>query len=308
MFCILSFFVLAAIGVFNASYRDLAKEAYQCAFRRITFRACNTSFKDRMKATLTAKLLMRSPKVAKIFQKHFELFSWILVILTVVSTFWVAKGAYNFYLYGSCNGLNSSGFCALDPTGENSKVSQIGGGCTTGEGDESLVTLSSVDLSLFPQRGKDNTDTVVLIGCYSCDYTRKAYPLIKRLVSENPVRYVFAHYPVKEESTYILPYGYCAYKTDPDKFWTLNDRLFESSKDDISKPEYLNYLLSEVGYDTSKITACVNASETKTAVLKQRIELEKTNIYGTPLVFINGKGFVGPKPYRVYDRILNGIF
>lgn len=307
MFCILSFIVLAVIGIFNASYRDLAKEAYQCAFRRITFRACNTSFKDKMKAKLTGKLLKRAPWAAKLLQRHFEMFSWILVILTVVSTFWVAKGVYNFYLYGSCNGLNSSGFCALDPTGENSKVSQIGGGCTTGQGDESQVTIAPVDLSIFPQKG-EGKDTVVLIGCYSCDYTRKAYPLIKRLLSQNTVRYVFAHYPVKEESTYILPYGYCAYKTDPEKFWTLNDRLFESKKEDIAQPEYLEYLLSEVGYDSTAINACVNEPETKTAVLKQRIELEKTNIYGTPLVFINGKGLVGPKPYRVYDRILNGIF
>lgn len=307
MFCILSFVVLAIIGIFNASYRDLAKEAYQCAFRRITFRACNTSFKDKMKAKLTGKLLARSPRAAKLLQKHFEVFSWILVILTLVSTFWAAKGVYNFYLYGSCNGLNSSGFCALDPTGENSKVSQIGGGCTTGAGQESQVTVAPVDLSIFPQKG-DSENTVVLIGCYSCDYTRKAYPLIKRLISQNSVRYIFAHYPVKEESTYILPYGYCAYKTDPEKFWTLNDRLFESKKEDIAQPQYLDYLLSEVGYDLGVIGACVNAPETKTAVLKQRIELEKTNIYGTPLVFINGKGLVGPKPYRVYDRILNGIF
>ena len=56
--------------------------------------------------------------------------------------------------------------------------------------------------------------------------------------------------------------------------------------------------------DTGLINSCNQSQETKAAVARQRIELEKTNIYGTPLIFINNKGLVGPKPYRAYDRSL----
>ncbi len=306
MFCIIAFVVLSIIGIFNVSYRELAKEAYDCVFRRITFRPCNTGFKEKMQAKLVGKLLNRSVIAARFLNKNFELLAWILFLTTIGSIFWTGKGLFNFYMYGSCNGLNKSGFCALDPKGENNKVSTAGGSCGTGEGDESKVTLNSVNLSLFPSQNNESKNNVVLIGCYSCDYTRKAYPLIKKLISENKVNYTFAHYPVKEETLYLLPIGYCAYKQDQNKFWQLNDKLFESSKEDISKREFVDGLLKDIGYDVNKINSCSTSKETNSAIVERRIELEKTNIYGTPLVFINNKGLVGPKPYRVYNRILNG--
>lgn len=306
MFCIIAFVALSIIAIFNVSYRELAKEAYDCVFRRITLRPCNTGFKEKMKAKIVGKVLNRSALIARLLNKHFELLSWLLFITTIASIFWTGKGLFNFYMYGSCNGLNKSGFCALDPKGENNKVSSAGGSCGTGEGNENNVTLENVNLDLFPQKNNNSDDNVVLIGCYSCDYTRKAYPLIKKLITENQVNYTFAHYPVKDETLYLLPIGYCAYKQNPTSFWQLNDQLFENNKEDIAKREFVDKLLVDNGYNISEINSCINSSETKSAVVERRIELEKTNIYGTPLVFINNKGLVGPKPYRVYQRILNG--
>lgn len=307
MFCIVAFIVLSIISIFSASHRALAKEAFDCVFRRITLRPCNTGFQEKMKAQIIGKLLMKSTTIARLVNKNFELLSWILFILTVGSLFWTGKGLYNFYMYGSCNGLNKSGFCALDPTGENNKISQAGGSCSIGEGDESKVTLKDVDLSTFPTKNIGAKDTVVFIGCFNCDYTRKAYPTFKKFLEKNKVNYIFAHYPIKSETSHILNTGYCVYQQDKDKYWQFVDKLFESSKEDNGKPEYVAKVLKDLGYSPEKITQCSQSQETKTAVARQRIELEKTNIYGTPLVFINDKGLVGPKPLRVYDRVLNGL-
>jgi len=304
MFCIIAFIVLSVIAIFNVSYRELAKDAYICVFRRLTLRPCNTAFKEKMKAKIIGKVLNRSALIAKFLNKNFELLSWILFLTTIASLFWTGKGLFNFYMYGSCNGLNQSGFCALDPLGENNKVSTAGGSCGTGEGDESKVTLDNVNLNLFPTQNTDSKNTLVFIGCYNCDYTRKAYPLIKKLIVLNKVNYIFAHYPVKGETLYLLPIGYCAYKDDQKKFWQLNDKLFESSKEDIANKEFVDNLLRDVGFDVNKINSCTISPETNNEVVERRIELEKTSIYGTPLIFINGKGLVGPKPYRVYQRML----
>ena len=40
-------------------------------------------------------------------------------------------------------------------------------------------------------------------------------------------------------------------------------------------------------------------------VQNQVNELKKTNMYGTPTIFIKDKAFVGPKPYRVYRSAIN---
>jgi len=307
MFCIAAFIVLSFVSIFSASHRALAKEAFDCVFRRVTFRPCNTGFQDKMKAQLIGKLMLRSTSLARLVNKNFEILSWVLVILTVGSLFWTGKGLFNFYMYGSCNGLNKSGFCALDPTGENNKVSQAGGSCSIGQGDESKVTLKNVDLSTFPRKNVNSKNTVVFIGCFNCDYTRKTYPIFKEFLSKNQVNLIFAHYPVKGETAYLLPIGYCAYKQDQNKYWEFVDKLFNSSKEDNAKPEYVNKVLADLNYSPEDIAQCSQTQNTKAAVARQRIELEKTNIYGTPLIFINEKGLVGPKPLRVYDRVLNGL-
>ncbi|MCL4419221.1 hypothetical protein M1146_03915, partial [Patescibacteria group bacterium] len=164
-----------------------------------------------MKAKFLGKLLNRSPLAARFLNRHFELVSWVFFILMITSTFWTVKGAYNFYLYGSCNGLNEIGFCAFDPEGENNKVSSISTSCSLDKPTEKDLTLNGVNLDTLPIKNPNAKDKIVFIGCYGCDYTRKAYPLIERLIAENDVSFTFAHFPVKNETNFLPEYGYCAY-------------------------------------------------------------------------------------------------
>ena len=305
MICIIALIVFSILGIFSATHRILAKEALDCVFRRIMLRPCNTGFNEKIKSQLVAKMLNRSVFAARIFNRYFEVFSWAFLILMVVSTFWVVKGGYNYYLYGSCNGLNQSGFCAFDPKGENNKVTEINAQCGTEEKSEKNVSLDNVDLSSFPTKNVGSKDTVVLIGCYECDYTRKAYPDIQKLVREKKANYIFAHYPAKENTNYLSEVGYCVYKEYGEKFWAFNDYLFTVDKVEIYQPEYIGTILKNFDFDVSKINDCINNPATKEAVNNQVNQLRKTHLYGTPTVFINGKGLVGPKPYRVYKSMLN---
>ena len=63
--------------------------------------------------------------------------------------------------------------------------------------------------------------------------------------------------------------------------------------------------MEKFNFDAKKINECANSTDTKNAVEAQVKELNKTNIYGTPTIFINKKAFVGPKPYRVYRSAIN---
>jgi protein-disulfide isomerase len=305
MICIIALIIFSLLGIFSATHRALAKEAFDCVFRRITLRPCNTGFKEKIKSRLVARLLNRSVFVARIFNRHFEIFSWIFFILMVGSTFLVVKGGYNYYLYGSCNGLNQSGFCAFDPKNENNKVTEINQSCGVVEKTEKNVTLNDVDFSTFPTKNIGSKNTVVFIGCYECEYTRKAYPNIQKLVREKKTNYIFAHYPAKENTNYLSEVGYCVYKEYGERFWSFNDYLFTVDKLEIYQSEYINTILRNFNFDVEKINNCIKNPKTKTLVSEQVSQLMKTNLYGTPTVFINGKALVGPKPYRVYRNTLN---
>jgi len=308
MFCIASFLVLSILGIFSAGNRQLAKEALDCVLRRVTFRPCTTGFDQKMKAKLVGGVLTRSETAAGFINKNFEIIAWIFVVLLTVSSFFAIRGIYYYYVYGSCNGLNQTGFCAFDPRGENNAVSTIPLQCQEEPPIAADLTLPGVDLSLFPQINPGSQDTVVFIGCYACDYSRKAYPVILKLIDEFPVNFVFAHFPVKEKSDYTNLVGECVYQQDPQVFWELNPILFETEKEDLENPQFIESTVSGLGIDLQEFQACLADPLTEIKIRDQITNITKTGIYGTPTIFINGDALVGPKPYRVYAIKLAGLF
>ncbi|MDD5463642.1 MAG: thioredoxin domain-containing protein [Candidatus Moranbacteria bacterium] len=302
MICIISLIVFSILGIFSATHRALAKEAFDCVLRRLTFRPCNANFKEKMQGMIVGKIMNRSVFAAKIFNKYLEVFSWIFFILMVASTFWAIKGGYNFYQYGSCNGLNQDGFCVFDPTGANNKVSALSEQteCSLHAPSEENLSLEGSVITGFPEIKGDQKNSVVFIGCYNCDYSRKAYPDVMKLVEKSSSNFTFIHFPVKDQSNYLSEYSYCAYKQDNEKFWKLNGNLFESKKEDLLSESYLENLAKKNGYDTTEMNKCINSEETEKITSEEFEKIKDMKIYGTPTVFINGKALVGPKPYRVY--------
>lgn len=127
MICFVALFVFAVLGLFSVKYRALAKESFDCVFRKVTLRRCETGLDKRIKMSLTGKLMAKSKPLARMFYRHFEMMSWALTVLMLASTFYSAQGLYNFWAYGNCNGEDSSAFCALSEFQNVPKV------CTCGE-------------------------------------------------------------------------------------------------------------------------------------------------------------------------------
>ena len=151
MICIIALIVAGILGIFSAKYRAISKEAFECVFKKITFRKCDTRLDQRLKAEITGKFLRISPKLGRFMYRYFEVFSWTFLILTVVTLFFVGQGVYLYAVYGNCNGPNSNQFCIFDPLGTN-KPQNITG--QTGEicsipGHQQNVTLTKPDIKLL---------------------------------------------------------------------------------------------------------------------------------------------------------------
>lgn len=314
MFCIVAFLVLAILGVFSASHRKLAVRAFDCVVRRVTLRPCNTGFKEEIKGKILSRLVDKSTFLAKVFNKYYEVFSWIFIILMLVSTVWTIRGVYNFYAYGSCNGLNSEDFCVFDPSGKNNQVSGSTGSdnssvCKPSAHNPEDVSLKDVNLSLFPSQIKDGAkNNITFIGCYSCDYTRKVYPDVKKLLenNKNNVNFNFLYYPTKDSDDFLTTIFSCVNQIKKDKIWELNDYLFTVDKSKLTDQEYIKKSISDnLLINKSDLEICINSLATKNSVENLKKEVEKTNFYGTPTIFINDKVFIGPKPYRIYKNAIN---
>lgn len=306
MFCIIAFVVLSILGIFSASNRVLAREALDCVFRRITLRPCNTGFDEKMKARILGSVITRSESAAIFLNRNFEVLSWAFFVLLMASSIWSVRGVYLFYTTGSCNGLNAAGFCVFDPSGNNNQVS-TGVGCSVKPKSEADLSLNGIDLTGLPVINQGGPEKIMMIGCYHCDYTRKAYPMIRDLANRYHASFTFFNYPVKEKNDYFTRLSYCANQQDPVKYWKFNDLLFTGDKAQLDTDAYITQSLTQAGFDANLVKFCTSDAQTATAVQKQLNEIQKTKFYGTPTIFIDGRALVGPKPYRVYAIQLKGL-
>lgn len=112
MFCIAAFIILLIISVFSARYRQMAKKAWSCTARRITFRPCDTNFKDELKNKMLSKVAVKTPRLVKAADVAIEVGAAIVVLLTIWSLLVTFKAGLNLYVYGTCNPSNSSS-CSL---------------------------------------------------------------------------------------------------------------------------------------------------------------------------------------------------
>lgn len=109
MICVASFIVFGILGIFSASYRELAFEAYNCMLDRLTQGECDADFEDKVKAGAVGRALDRSPRAARFLDKHFEKLSIIFVLVFVLVSLYVLKSIVFLGIYGSCTGPQSSG-------------------------------------------------------------------------------------------------------------------------------------------------------------------------------------------------------
>jgi protein-disulfide isomerase len=310
MFCIVAAIILSILGIFSASNRQLAKEALDCVFHRITFRPCTTGFDEKMKARILGRVITRSERTAGFLNQHFELLSWIFFVILLAASAMFVRGVVLFYTTGSCNGANSTAFCVFDPSGENTKTSTAtGGACPVPTNPAgTALTLQNVDLSNWPVLNMGSKNQIVFVGCYACEYTRKAYPQIRSLVDKFGPEFYFGEYPTKLKTDYLSQVGYCVYKQDQARYWQLNDALFSEDPALLEDENATQTILSNLQLDLAQVDACTADPATEATVQQLFTDIRKTNFYGTPTIFINGEPLVGPKPYRVYAIALEGFF
>lgn len=106
MFCLIALIVFSILGIFSVTHRQLAKEAFDCVFRRITLRPCNTGFDQKIKGKIVGRFLNKFPKLAKSINRFWEPIAWLLVIVFFASMFLSGQAVYNLVQYKTCDPVN----------------------------------------------------------------------------------------------------------------------------------------------------------------------------------------------------------
>jgi len=112
--CFIALITFAILGIFSAKYRAYAKEAFDCVFRRLTLRKCNTAFDKKMRMKASTKLMKVNKGLGSFVFKYFEAIGWIFTLLLVVSLAYSSIAVYNLAVYGTCD-PHSPEICVFTP-------------------------------------------------------------------------------------------------------------------------------------------------------------------------------------------------
>ena len=123
MVCIAAFIILAVIGIFVAgisifkpkvgkAYLKAMKKAWECLWKKVRLQKCETGFKDDVKNTLLARVMLKHPKWVKPLSVVIEIVSVIIVIVAVWALLTAIKSLLALWALGSCNVTKPSA-CSL---------------------------------------------------------------------------------------------------------------------------------------------------------------------------------------------------
>ncbi|MAG08203.1 hypothetical protein CMO89_01915 [Candidatus Woesearchaeota archaeon] len=303
MICVLALIVFGVLGIFSATHRKLAAEAFDCVFRRMTFRKCTSNLDQRLKSQITGRMMRKNVKLARIVFRHFELLSWFFLIMFFSSMIYSGFIVYNYALYGNCYGPESDAFCPL-AVFEGDALSEYDSSYT----GPVVYPTADDDPSIGPEDAKV---TIIEFGCLMCPYTREAEPVIKELLEtyEGRIRFVYRDFPLSEkhaESDWHAEAANCA--NEQGRYWEFRDILFEVQESCKAAEDHtweLKVYAKELELDIEKFDDCMDSRKYKDEVINDFWDGVKAGVRGTPTFFINNRVITGPKPIRAFTKIID---
>jgi len=137
MICLIALVAFSILGIFSASHRKIALQAFDCVFRRITLRECQSGLDRKLRNSIIGTISRKNVRLANFVYRNFEIISWIFTVLMILSIIFTARGIYYYAVYGNCNGQGSSAFCAFNGFDKNN----VSGNSTDIPCNDSLATL-----------------------------------------------------------------------------------------------------------------------------------------------------------------------
>jgi Na+/H+ antiporter NhaA len=134
--------------------------------------------------------------------------------------------------------------------------------------------------------------TVIEFGDFECPYCGRAEPVVRDLLDDADVRYVWRHLPLSD----VHPQAQLAAEAAEaaaaqDAFWPMHDLLL-AHQDQLRFADLLRYA-EELGLDTARFTDELKRHVHETRVAQDVESADLSGVSGTPTFFINGQRHYG---------------
>jgi Na+/H+ antiporter NhaA len=162
-------------------------------------------------------------------------------------------------------------------------------------GDMTLIQdlIPAVDPERDHLRGPlDAPITVIEFGDFECPHCGMAEPVVRDLLHDTDVRYVWRHLPLSD----VHPQAQLAAEAaeaaaGQGKFWEMHDLLFEH-QDDLRGVDLMMYA-EQLGLDTERFHDEIKRGTHQNRVAQDVESADLSGVSGTPTFFVNGQRHYG---------------
>ena len=147
-----------------------------------------------------------------------------------------------------------------------------------------------IKIGQSPVRGaKDAKVTLIEFSDFQCPYSKRAQPLIKKLLKAYPddLQHVYKNFPLRFHKEAMPAAKACLAAGLQGKFWDMEEMIFENPKDLQDKD--LKKYAKKIGLDPQQFEKDFNSGKVDKLVQEDMAEAKKAQVTGTPTLFLNGK-------------------
>jgi hypothetical protein len=166
-----------------------------------------------------------------------------------------------------------------------------------GDGDQLTDLIPEVDEERDHVRGPaDASVTLVEYGDFQCPYCGRAEPVVRELMTDVDLRYVWRHLPLTD----VHPQARLAAEAAEaaglqGRFWEMHDRLLDN-QDNLRIMDLLGYA-RELGLDQEQFHSDMAKRRAADRIAADLESADLSGVSGTPTFFINGR-----RHYGAYDQ------
>ena len=168
-----------------------------------------------------------------------------------------------------------------------------------------VVEAPELRASGVPSKGpRDAPVAIVEFSDFQCPYCARLSQVLARLHRRFPqtlrIEYRHLPLPIHAHAETAARASICA--AQQDKFWPLHDVFFANHH--TLDPKSIRRLAGEVGLEPAWLTRCMRSERTDAKLARDARAANALGLRGSPSFFVNGRLFVGARPYRELEKIV----
>jgi len=176
MLCLVALVVFGVLGIFSATHRAYAREAFNCVFRMATLQPCDTGFDQKVKGKITGWLFKRNKPLAGLVHKHYKIVSTAFTILFFASMIYTAYGMYNLVTIGTCDPQHPEN-CVFNPQNITESTCPF---------QDYNLMLSASTIGNFQMVNREARPFAYFFGTTWCPHCKWEKPIFERVSAKFP--------------------------------------------------------------------------------------------------------------------------